>query len=108
MLDTAQHIALIDWSRYGWAHPAIDLAIAIPGFPNRQEVEWMANTYARLGPQKRAGQSLANLILAAKLWSCVEFLAMNTRGELSEDADEGVQYLKTELPAWIHQTFEAI
>ncbi len=95
-------LVLLDWSRAGRAHPAVDVAIALPGLPSPERAARAAAAYLAArgdgGPGRAA--EWAGLILKAKLWSAVEFLAMATRRELSADAASGLAMLRQSLPRW--------
>lgn len=95
-------LVLLDWARPGRAHPAVDVAIALPGLPTDERASQAAQQYlrARQDLRKPDGAAWTRGILLAKLWSAVEFLAMATRGDLSQDAESGVAFLRADLPGW--------
>ncbi len=67
-LDADGHPVLLDWERLGLGHPAIDLGIALPGLPTREEAAAMVSAYGH--PGVTSGD-----VLVAKAWSVVEFAA---------------------------------
>lgn len=101
----ASPLVLVDWARAGRAHPAVDVAIALPGLPAYERAAEAAQQYLQGRPdlRDRDVHAWARRVLLAKLWSAVEFLAMATRGELSGDAGVGLAFLREHLPAWSQQ-----
>lgn len=97
-----ERLVLLDWSRAGRAHPAVDVAIALPGLPSPERAGRAAAAYLAARGEGGPGRAAewAGLILMAKLWTAVEFLAMATRGELSADAAGGLAMLREDLPGW--------
>lgn len=95
-------LVLVDWARPGRAHPAVDVAIALPGLPTYERAAEATQQYLAARPDFREpdGRAWTRWILLAKLWSAVEFLAMATRGELSQDARGAVAFLRENLPEW--------
>lgn len=106
-IGTAGELILIDWERFCHGHPAIDLAIALPGLGSRDFVmeERVAALYRSYWQQNLGSippelDSLARSIRLAKLWSAVEFLA-NARGGQQLFPIETITYLIRELPYFI-------
>lgn len=67
---------LYDWARYGLGHPALDLAITVPGLGQAEEFKTVARGYlAAGGPTDLGVDRLARAITIAKAWVLVEFLA---------------------------------
>ena len=98
--------ALIDWSRYGRAHPAIDLAISMPGLPPLDRCVEQAEHYLRFNPELSPnGEQLGRSIALGKLWTLIDFLGMAKRGELSPDGNQGVKMLTERLGTWINSVF---
>ncbi len=95
-------LVLVDWARPGRAHPAIDVAIALPGLPTWERAGEAAEAYLAARPEvhRPDADAWTRRILLAKLWSAVEFLAMATRAELSPDADAALAFLREDLPEW--------
>lgn len=87
-LSRSAELVLLDWERIGLGHPAIDLAIAIPGLPTTAEFERTAAVYraADMGPNAEAVQVEPRHLVLAKLWTLVEFLAETP---LLGDVDSG-------------------
>lgn len=107
LLTASGDLVLIDWSRYGMAHPAIDLAISLGGLPDWDVIRHLARQYHVQNP--RAVEDLDALVLAialGKLWTYIDFLAMAQRGELSTDGDSGLRMLQLRLGPWITSLFE--
>ena len=92
---------LFDWSRYGYGHPAIDLAITIPGLPHLPETQRIAQAYLERTPDAQTASQLARTIGLAKIWSAVEFLSMGHREKLSSAAGRGIAMLTADFPKWI-------
>lgn len=65
-LDDDDRPVLLDWERLGSAHPAVDLAIALPGLPTYAEANGMVSAY---------GDDAVRPVdlLIAKAWTLVEF-----------------------------------
>ncbi len=98
-------LVLVDWARSGRAHAAVDVAIALPGLPTHDRAAEAAQWYLHARPdlRERDGRAWTRWILLAKLWSVVEFLAMATRGALSQEARSAVAFLREDLPGWSNQ-----
>lgn len=106
LLTASGRIALIDWSRYGRAHPAIDLAISMPGLPTSDLFMKQAQQYLQFNPDlSPQAEPLGRIIALGKLWTCIDFMAMAKRGELSADGKKGVEMLTTGLGGWINSVF---
>jgi hypothetical protein len=96
-------LVLLDWERAGFGGPAVDVAIALPGLPDRAEST--AASAAYLAAQARRGSDpgleegdLARGLLVAKAWTAVELLAEERR-----DPELGATqaWLADALPAWV-------
>ncbi|OFW75574.1 MAG: hypothetical protein A2201_11755 [Alicyclobacillus sp. RIFOXYA1_FULL_53_8] len=103
----AGEVVLIDWERFCHGHPAIDLAIALPGlgsgdFVMEERVAAIYRSYwqQNLGYIPPELDTLARSIRLAKLWSAVEFLA-NARLGQQLFPTETITYLVRELPDFI-------
>lgn len=68
---------LLDWGRAGVGHPAVDLAILLPGagWDNGKPARALAAMYAPLAAWPGAVRDLARAIDLAKAWHVVEFVA---------------------------------
>jgi hypothetical protein len=77
-------LVLFDWERIGYASPAIDLAITMPGLgtlDNSLEIK-IATTYISFWEDSTIEfpysiEELAEQIVIAKMWSALDFLANN-------------------------------
>ena len=108
LLTPSGALALIDWSRYGRAHPAIDLAISMPGLPTMDLCVEQAQKYLRFNPELSLhAEPLGRSIALGKLWTFIDFLAMAQRGELSGDGNQGVEMLSARLGPWLNSVFLA-
>ncbi|TAM57063.1 MAG: hypothetical protein EPN50_09620 [Chloroflexota bacterium] len=91
---------LFDWSRFGLGHPAIDLAITVPGLGRVEEFETVARCYLGVhGPVDLDVARLARAIAVAKAWVLTEFLAGPAR-----DAGEGARIgasIRGQLEGWL-------
>lgn len=94
---------LIDWERAGYAHPAVDLGIFLPGLPDPTAAQALAAAYLDLRPDLARGRwrHLAGSILLAKAWSCVEFLYNRRRAPDHPRIRAAVSALVKHLPAWL-------
>ncbi len=71
-------LVLLDWERFCLGHPAIDLAILLPGANGfrRETAEQAARLWMARSPRYAGSvEMLADAMQLAKLWSAVEFLA---------------------------------
>ncbi|WP_035462005.1 phosphotransferase [Alicyclobacillus macrosporangiidus] len=100
-------LVLIDWERFCYGHPAIDLAITMPGLGSKDGT--MEGNIAELYREcweKNVGsvpQELFDLerwIRVAKLWSAVEFLA-NARRNPESYSEQTMARLVRELPGYV-------
>ena len=103
-LSVDGELVLMDWERVGLGHPALDVAITLPGLPSLVEFEAAAHAYRwNDGP----GISVQQLVLA-KLWTCVELLATTPRPIAGRPDDlpeqrkrEAARWLAAALPGWL-------
>jgi len=91
-------VVLFDWERITLGNPAIDLAILVPGFGDRDVYRRLAASYLS-GSSEVATETLAHQIAVAKVWSVVEFLAACARGEIVPTFD--LDTLLSVVPAWL-------
>lgn len=93
-------LVLFDWERFGRATPAIDVAITIPGLPDRDVLTTVAAGY--LGGGAREGRhALVRELAAAKVWSTVDFLEGARRP--GAGPDRTVRHLCAELARWVDE-----
>lgn len=97
-------LVLIDWERFSYGHPAIDLAITMPGLGSRDgELEYRLAQLYREFWEKTIGNTppeldgLERMVRVAKLWAVVEFLA-NARLKPAQYPEETVRFIVRELP----------
>lgn len=106
LLTHGGSVALTDWSRYGRAHPAVDIAIALPGLPYLEVLQHSAETYCILNGDLVGNPSdMARRVALAKLWSFLDFLLMAYRGELGSIAGPAVEMLRERLAQWVAAVF---
>lgn len=98
-------LALTDWARVGRAHPAVDLAILLPGLPEVNTFRQLAEAYCTVRPQAGPAPRLARLMAVAKWWTALEFLDWARQGRLNRDAEPGLRMLEARLPDWTRATF---
>lgn len=88
-------LVLFDWERLTLAHPALDLAIALPGLPSRADAALAVARYAAITGTAVSTRDL----LVAKAWTCVELLAgIATSGEPHPPV---VDWLVEAFPRWL-------
>ncbi len=70
-------IVLMDWERIGLGHPALDVAITVPGLPTLDEFDRVRGAYraAEISMSGEVGGIETRQLFLAKLWTVVEFLA---------------------------------
>lgn len=102
-----KELVWIDWERFCCGHPAIDVAISIPGMGSldgeieRRSSEAFKAEWLRVrGAVPDEFQSLSRLVRLAKLWSAVEFLA-NARRSPALYPTKTVLYIIKELPTYV-------
>jgi len=100
-------LVLIDWERFCYGHPAIDLAITMPGLGNKDgTMEGKIAELYRTCWERNKGSlpaelhDLGRLIRQAKLWSVVEFIA-NVRLKPEVYPTDTVAYIVRELPGFL-------
>ncbi|WP_081503918.1 phosphotransferase [Alicyclobacillus hesperidum] len=100
-------LVLIDWERFCYGHPAIDLAITMPGLGSKDgTMEGQIADLYRECWERNAGSvppelsDLERLIRVAKLWSVVEFLA-NARRNPESYPEQTVACIVRELLGYI-------
>jgi aminoglycoside phosphotransferase (APT) family kinase protein len=96
-------LVLLDWERAGFGGPAVDVAIALPGLPDRAESA--AASAAYLAAHARRGSDpgpeeddLARRLLVVKAWTAVELLAEERR---HPELDATQDWLADALPVWV-------
>lgn len=101
---------LIDWERFCYGHPAIDLAITMPGSYSKDGTMEgkIAELYRTCWERNEGGlpadlHDLEWLIRVAKLWSAVEFVANAWQNPELYPA-ETVAYIVKELPDFLDRT----
>lgn len=100
--DADGAVVLTDWARVGRAHPAVDLAILLPGMPDARALKTLADAYCRLRPEAGPVPHMARLMAVAKWWTALDFLHLGRQGKLSVDAEPGLRMLEELLPNWTH------
>ncbi|HEV2529890.1 MAG TPA: phosphotransferase [Thermomicrobiales bacterium] len=103
-------VVLLDWERIGTGHPAIDVAIALPGLPGQRE---RLGAIERYTVARRDGGPAAETIhdqqiVAAKVWTALGIFAEAQPGEDPDDETSpagrlaGVaRTLTGSLPGWL-------
>ena len=94
---------LFDWERIGFGHPAVDLAITVPGLPTMAETRTAALAYLRASsgdgaPIDAGPTELSRALQLIKVWTAVELLADPRRGS---GLDRTCDWLITHLPGWL-------
>jgi hypothetical protein len=87
-------LVLLDWERAGFATPAVDVAITLPGLPSPEDAVAATTAYRRAG-----GDSVdPEHVLLAKHWTARELLAENR----DDDGLRATQaWLTDALPRWL-------
>jgi hypothetical protein len=93
-------LVLLDWARYGVAHPALDVAVSLPGLPSPAAAAQAVRQYGSrlLGPDH---------VLLAKLYVSFEFLAMAARGDITPPP-ETLTWLGQHLRPWTAMALPAV
>jgi hypothetical protein len=90
---------LFDWERFGRGHPALDLAITVPGLGREDDFHRVATEYLKVGDLATSNMvEWRRNIALAKVWSVVEFLYF-VRVDARSDIDLGG--LLESIPAWL-------
>lgn len=92
-LDEQDRPVLLDLERITLGTPALDLAIALPGLPDRASAAAMGAAYG-------AGAPSVDDILLAKVWSVVEFAA---QAAADTRAQQAIADLLDAFPYWLDQ-----
>jgi hypothetical protein len=102
-------LVLVDWERFGYGTPAIDLAILMPGFGSQDGSleRWLAEAYVQCwheaeGFAPMSPEVLQAQIRLAKLWSVIEFIAGAATNSESYPKDT-VQHIVENLPSALQQ-----
>ncbi|QSO52696.1 phosphotransferase [Alicyclobacillus curvatus] len=97
-------LVLIDWERFTYGHPAIDLAITMPGLgsPDGLMERGLARVYLSgwkqdIGQEAAELSHLERLIRVAKLWTIVEFVA-RVKLHPTRSQEETTAHIVHELP----------
>lgn len=89
-------LVLMDWERIGLGHPALDVAITMPGLPGLAEFERPALAYR----SNDGSEVSARRLMLAKLWTVVELLASTPRWPV-ETVGDGPQQRRRETASMI-------
>lgn len=98
-LSAEGELTLMDWERIGAGHPAVDLAIALPGLPTPDEAAAMIAAYRSIDPRGTFGTSVTDL-LCAKAWTVVE-LAADPRLDGGDARSDVLAGLHTSFAPWL-------
>ncbi|MEH6940646.1 phosphotransferase [Bacillus sp. JJ722] len=94
---------LFDWERIGYGHPAVDLAITMPGLNSNSSLESLiATKYLDMWEKNSiecpfTQEELTYQITLAKVWSVVEFLANNAHSADPKTIDFIIGHLPEKL-----------
>ena len=113
-LARAGELVLMDWERIGLGHPALDIAITVPGLPTLDEFDRVRDACraADVSITREVGGIETRQLMLAKLWTVIEFLAGTP--PVAEGAIEAVSgpvgrrratalMVADELPGWLRQ-----
>src|SRR5205823_2438619 len=93
-----------DWERFGYATPALDLAIAVPWLGDDDTFATVADSYLReqreADPARATVEQLSRDIGVAKIWSVVEFLSMYVGGTVANGAATAERIVRL-FPQWV-------
>ncbi len=99
--DEAGRVVLFDWERFSRGTPALDLGILVPGLLDYATFKRFAEGYLSLDkhPHSFEVEGLALEMVAAKIWSMVEFIGKYETGptRLRENAES----LLPEFAEWL-------
>jgi aminoglycoside phosphotransferase (APT) family kinase protein len=103
-------LVLVDWERFGYGTPAIDLAILMPGLgsPDGKLETWIASNYVEFwrmanGEVPFLEATLTAQIQLAKLWTAVEFIAGAAKNPEAYPRNT-VRFLVEHLPDMLQRT----
>lgn len=95
---------LFDWERFSLGTPAVDVAILIPGLPDKATFRQYAESYRKINGSEIAEtgtlEEFARDVKIAKVWTVLEFLYIYTTRQ-SGIAREKIEYLCGRLPGWL-------
>ncbi|GAM74892.1 protein kinase-like protein [Vibrio ishigakensis] len=94
-------LVLFDWERFGYGHPAIDLAPLVKGMGAYSEYLAIAERYVQINSQTDLQDLIRSLILA-KAWIAVEVVNILFERQNSMK-DKYVDWYNSTLPAWFKQ-----
>lgn len=89
-------VVLLDWERVGFASPAVDLAVTVPGLGTPDDFAAVSAGYERAG----GTQVPVEALVAVKAWTAVELLAQPRTAALAPVQDHLVDALPTWLATW--------
>lgn len=90
---------LYDWDRLGFAHPAVDLAIAVPGLGSMADFERVARSYETVTAATRTRADLHRSIAAAKVWSVLTFVFFD--GQATAQGRATAALVRPKLVPWL-------
>lgn len=97
---------LFDWERFGRGHPALDLAITVPGLGRENDFHRVAAEYLKgHSADNEAVMQLSRDVAVAKTWNVVEFLHIVRSGETPDPID--LDWLLSSLPEWLIHVAES-
>ncbi len=95
-------LVLFDWERFTMGHPAIDLAITVPGLVSRTDFQTVAAAYLPTDATATAVTTLTNHLIHAKAWTIVELLS--NAHEQANIPRALVEHLLMTFNTWLQQT----
>lgn len=94
-------LVLFDWERFGYGHPAIDLAPLVKGMGTDSEYLAIAERYVQINPQTDLQNLIRSLVLA-KAWIAVEVVNILFERQNSM-RNKYLDWYNSTLPAWFKQ-----
>jgi hypothetical protein len=101
-------LVLFDWERFTFGTPTIDLAILVPGLPDKATFRHYAESYRKLNfdelgntqEEKKSLEDFVGDMKIAKVWTVVEFLHEYSTGSAGIP-EELIKSLCEVIPAWV-------
>jgi hypothetical protein len=95
---------LFDWERFSLGAPAIDVAILIPGLPDKTTFRQYAGSYRKINcsniVENGTLEDFAEDVKVAKVWTVLEFLYIYTTRQTGITPEQ-IEYLCDHLPGWL-------
>lgn len=92
-------VVLFDWERVTQGHPALDLAITVPGLGSTNDFRRVAQTYLQSSNQEDIN-ALAHKLALGKAWAVIDILS--TVKQRANNPQVTLDHIRALFPSWLN------